>query len=345
MRTGGVSTSISTGSEPNLATTDHSARAVLWLPIAAAMLYPWALRAFNGAAANAGGLSLVACAWLVVAFALPLSCLALTLADLGKVGVPARRLALAGLAAPPLFVLIGVLAGLLHSPVKDLWIWSVLWIGLGVASSFGKPGQVEAGTAPSARLRIAHGVAAVLILLFVMFHLFNHLTGLLGPQAHARVMAVGRLVYRSRFVEPALVILLLFQVVGGVAMAWRWSARPADLARTIQIGSGAYLAAFIITHMNSAFVSARAVHKVQTDWAWATGAPDGLLLDAWNIRLAPHYALGAFFVVAHLVCGLRQVLIAHGMRQVVADRLWGVGLAGAATLSAAITAGLCGLRL
>lgn len=337
--------SVSTSSGPNSVTTNRAARTALWLPVVAAMLYPWALRAFHGAAANAGGLSPLACAWLVVAFALPLSCLALTSADLGKVDVRARRLALAGLAAPPLFVLTGVLSGLLHSPVKDLWIWSALWISLGVASAFGKPGPVAGATAPSARLRIAHGAAAVLILLFVTFHLFNHLTGLLGPEAHARVMAVGRRVYRSRLVEPALVILMLLQVVGGVAMAWRWSARPTDLARTIQVGSGAYLAAFIVTHMNSAFVSARAVHKIQTDWAWATGAPDGLLLDAWNIRLAPHYALGAFFVVAHLFCGLRQVLLAHGMRQAVADRLLAAGLAGAAALSMTITAGLCGLRL
>jgi hypothetical protein len=345
MRTEGVPTNTSTRSGLDLAMAGHAARAASWLPVAAAMLYPWALRAFHGAAAKAGGFSPVACVWLVVAFALPLSCLALTRVDLAKVGVPARRVALAGLAAPPLFVLIGVLAGLLHSPVKDVWIWSVLWIGLGVAASFGRPGQVEDAAGPPAGLRIAHGVAAALILLFVTFHLFNHLTGLLGPETHGRVMAVGRLVYRSRFVEPVLVTLLLFQVVGGVAMAWRWSARPADLARAIQVGSGAYLAAFIVTHMNSAFVSARAVHKIQTNWAWATGAPEGLLLDAWNIRLAPHYALGVFFVVAHLVCGLRQVLIAHGMRKAVADRLWGAGLAGAATLSAAITAGLCGLRL
>ena len=320
-------------------------RGALWLPVLAALLYPWALRAFHGAAAGGGGLTPVACVWLLVAFVLPLSCLALTWPGLAKVGVAARRLALAGLAAPPLFVLTGVLAGLLRSPVKDLWIWTGLWIGLGVIASFAGPGRAEGEASSSPRLRVAHGVAAVLILLFVAFHLFNHLTGLLGPETHARVMAVGRTVYRSRFVEPVLVILLLFQVAGGAAMAWRWSERPTDLVRTIQVGSGAYLAAFIVTHMNSAFVSARAVHKIQTNWAWATGAPDGLLLDAWNIRLVPHYALGVFFIVAHLFCGLRQVLLAHGMRQAVADRLWAAGLAGAAALSATITAGLCGLRL
>ena len=54
---------------------------------------------------------------------------------------------------------------------------------------------------------------------------------------------------------------------------------------------------------------------------------------------------GAFFVVAHLVCGLRQVLLAHGVRRELVNGLWGAGLTGAAALSAAITAGLCGLRL
>lgn len=316
----------------------------LWLPVAAALLYPWALGAFHGVAA-VEGLTLVAGAWLTVAFALPLSCLALVLFRPERRGVATRRLALVGLAAPPLFVLTGVLAGLLHSPVKDVWIWSVLWIGLGLGAALGKSAEAEREARPWPRLRIAHGVAAVLILLFVTFHLFNHLTGLLGPETHARVMKLGRVFYRSPFIEPALVILLLFQVLGGITMAYRYSARPLDLARAIQVGSGAYLAAFILTHMNSAFVSARMVHRIQTDWAWATGAPEGLLRDGWNIRLVPHYALGVLFVLAHLACGLRQVLIAHGVRRELADGLWGAGLAGAAALSAAITAGLCGLRI
>lgn len=206
-------------------------------------------------------------------------------------------------------------------------------------------GRDRPGDRPSPRLRVAHGVAAVLILLFVTFHLFNHLVGLLGPDAHARVMKLGRLVYRSPVIEPVLVTFLIFQVAGGVALAWRWSARPLGLVKAIQVGSGAYLAAFILTHMNSALVAARTIRGIQTDWAWATGAPQGLLLDGWNIRLVPHYALGAFFVVAHLFCGLRQVLVAHDVGRRIADGLWGAGVAGAAGLSMAITAGLCGLRL
>ena len=65
--------------------------------------------------------------------------------------------------------------------------------------------------------------------------------------------------------------------------------------------------------MNSVFVSARGVHKIVTGWDYASGAPPpGLITDAWNIRLLPHYALGVFFVLGHRASGLRVVLIAHG---------------------------------
>ena len=315
-----------------------------WIPIGLAVLYPWALKAFHAAIATGSTAGTIeAGLWLAAAFALPLAGLALALR--GKAPTAARRLGFAALAAPPLFVLTGVVSGLLHSPVRDVWIWSVAWILAGVAASLVKPDAAPASVRPVGRLRVVHGVAGALILLFLAFHLSNHLMGLFGAEAHGRVMKAGRMVYRSAVVEPLLVGLLLFQVACVLRLAWRWSARPADLARTIQVGSGAYLAAFILTHLNSALVSARAVHGVQTDWAWASGAPDGLLLDAWNIRLVPHYALGVFFVVAHLFCGLRGVLLAHGTPPAVVQRVWWTGLVLAAALSATITAALCGLRL
>jgi hypothetical protein len=137
----------------------------------------------------------------------------------------------------------------------------------------------------------------------------------------------------------------LFQVVVGVRLAWHWSSRPVDAYRVFQIGSGTYLAAFILTHLNSALVSARAVHHAETNWAWASGAPTGLIYDAWSIRLVPHYALGVFFVLAHLSSGLRGVLIAHGASVVVANRIWTAGLVAGGLASVAIMSGLCGARI
>jgi len=138
---------------------------------------------------------------------------------------------------------------------------------------------------------------------------------------------------------------MLFQVISGARLAWRWSGAPVDAYRVFQIGSGIYLAAFIVTHLNSALVSARAVHKIDTGWAWASGAPAGLIHDAWNIRLVPHYAFGVFFILAHLGSGLRGVVIAHGMTVTVANRVWIVGLVVSGLVSAAIMSGLCGVRI
>lgn len=313
-----------------------------------ALAYPWTLRLFHEAIV-AQPRSVVPAIWLILAFALPLSCLVFAWRHAERSGdvLPVvRRVAFVALAAPPLFVSTGVVSSLIHSPLPDLWAWSILWLALGVGAAVeSSKGQPRPPGVMTGRLRVAHGVSALAILLFLAFHLTNHLFGLFGPVTHAQVMAIGRVVYRSRFVEPVFVAILLFQVASGAKLAWRWSARPLDAAGVLQVGSGAYLAAFILTHLNSAFVSARWVHNIPTDWAWATGAPDGLLMDAWNIRLLPHYALGVFFVIAHVFCGLRTVLLAHGVRPSAANRLWASGLVCAGGVSLLITAALCGLRI
>lgn len=338
-------TTASTSLESDLISTRaNGSKLALWIPVAAAIVYPWSLIAFHSAVIRGGWI--VAPIWLIIAFVLPLSCLALAAIDeIGGIQlVPAaRRIAYAGLTAPPLYVLEGVVSSLLRLPFSERVIWVTAWIAVGVLASVVKRGNTAAPPLMSP-IRFAHGVSAAFILLYIAFHLFNHLAGLIGPETHAHIMALGRRVYRSSVVEPVLVALLLFQVISGVRLAWRWSRSSVDLARAIQVGSGTYLAAFVLAHMNSALISARAVHHIDTDWAWASGGRAGLIMDAWNIRLVPHYALGVFFVLTHVACGLRGVLLAHGMREFVANRILWVGMSFGAILSAAILAGLCGAR-
>jgi hypothetical protein len=322
-------------------------KALALIPAAAALAYPFVLAAFHAvvsiSAAGAGAL-------LILAFALPLSGFAvvyrLTRAPRSSESVAASRLAYASLAAPPLFVLLGVARGLLHIRIPELAIWAAFWmlaaVYVGFAPSAAPADRIQA---PPAVWRVAHGISAAFIACYVLFHLTNHLFGLAGPETHAAIMKAGRTVYRSAFIEPVLVTLMLFQVGSGVRLAWRWSGFRIDTYRIFQIGSGAYLAAFILTHMNSALVSARAVHKIDTDWGWASGAPVGLIQDAWNIRLLPHYALGVFFIIGHLSSGLRAVMLAHGVRAQVADRFWAAGLIAGGALSTAIMCALCGLRV
>lgn len=324
-------------------------------PVLAALGYPFLLQAFHGTVSSSEGapsaaLSAVAPAFLPGALATPLLALAvawrLSQADQpSRFALRARRLAYAAVAAPPLFVFTGVALGLLGSPVGDVSLWIVGWLAVLIYGWSAGDGGIPAVAPQVARLRVAHAVSAALLAIFILFHLSNHLTGLLGPTVHAHVMEVGRTVYRSAWIEPVFVGFLLFQVASGLRLAQRWSAPRADLYRAVQVGSGVYLAAFVLTHLNSALVSARMVHGIETDWAWASGAPTGLILDAWNIRLLPHYAFGAFFVLAHLTTGLRHVLIGHGMDEAVANRIWWAGLAGSVAAAATIVGALVGLRL
>ncbi|MGY4475115.1 hypothetical protein [Bradyrhizobium sp. USDA 3364] len=328
------------------------------IPAAGAIAYPFLLDGFHLAVSPASGQIspgrlVLAALCLLAATAAPLLGLAcaywMTRAVPSSFELRARRLAYISIAAPPLFVLTGVGLGLLHIPVSDELVWVAGWLAACLYVLLGREQERPANPAaiaPSiARWRVTHGIAAAVILLYVAFHLTNHLLGLLGPEMHGAVMKLGRTVYRSSVIEPILVSLMLFQVAIGVRLAWRWSALPADAYRGFQIGSGVYLAAFIVTHLNSALVSARAVHHIDTNWDWASSAPTGLIHDAWSIRLVPHYALGVFFVLAHLASGLRGVLIAHGVTTTVANRIWAIGLAAGGLVAVAIMSGLCGVRV
>ncbi|MEH2546072.1 hypothetical protein V1283_002717 [Bradyrhizobium sp. AZCC 2262] len=201
----------------------------------------------------------------------------------------------------------------------------------------------ERRTHSTAACQIAHGVSAALITCHVLFHLTNICLGWL--EIHAEIMKTGRAVYRAPLIEPVLVLLLLFQAASGVRLAWLWSSLRTDVYRIFQIGSGAYLAAFLLAHLNSGLIAARIVYKIESDWAWASGAPDGLIQGAWNIRLLPHYALGVFFILGHLASGLRGVMIAHSVKVSIANRAWSAGLTAAALISTAIICGLCGARI
>ncbi|MDR7268402.1 succinate dehydrogenase/fumarate reductase cytochrome b subunit [Pelomonas saccharophila] len=322
-------------------------QAVALAPALAAMAYPFWLRAFHAS----GPQWPLAALPLLAAFAMPLLAALLWLRAAGAVPGSAfelrtRRLALMSVAAPPLFVFCAFLLSVLGRPVAEPLAWVVAWLTAGLWAWAGSRRVEPPAAQPAdATARVAHGLLAAMLLAFVAFHLANHLFGLLGPQAHAAVMKVGRGVYRLPAVEAMLVALLLLQLSLGSRLAWRWSRQRMDGYRAVQVATGVYLGFFLLTHMNSALVSARALQGIATDWAWASGAPQGLLLDAWNIRLLPHYALGVFCVLAHLCCGLRSVLLAHGRPPAGVNRVWLAGLAVSASVSVAIVAGLCGLRI
>lgn len=316
-------------------------------PAAAALCYPFLLGAFHAVVGTPpvtpSPLAILgAVVVLAIAFVVPFFGIAMALRPSASPG--ARRLAYVSVAAPTLYVFLGVVQTLVHSPIPDEIVWCVIWLAIAIWSQLAR-NPIVAAVPAVGRWRVVHGLSAAIIILYVLFHIINHLFGLVGPDAHAAVMKIGRVVYRSSVGEPLLVGAMLFQVGTGLYLAWRWSAAPQGFHRTYQVASGAYLSMYILGHMNSVFVYARRFLGIPTDWNFAVGAPTGLIHDAWNIRLLPHYALGVFFVLSHIASGLRVVLIAHGVDRRHADRFWGAGVALSAIVAAAIIAGMCGVRI
>ena len=178
---------------------------------------------------------------------------------------------------------------------------------------------------------MAHGTSALLIVvIFLGWHLLNYASALFSAEFNQAMMITLRKWYRSGFVQPALLTLMLFQVVTGTMLWWRATGARSDLYKTLQASTGAFLTAFIASHLNAVFILGRAVTKVDTTFLWASGAPQGLLPDAWNVRLIPHYSLGVWFVITHMGLGLRNVLLAHRVSPLAAGRVvWAVGALGA----------------
>lgn len=327
------------------------------LPFAAALLYPWFLASFHAELAGAHRLTWlawfwIACAYLVPAIGVGCAYRLGTCQRRSPVHVLGARLAHVVVAVPPLFTLMGVLLYLMKIEGHDGMVWAGLWSAMLVGGGL----SMYAGSANSgvqsplgdarrhARLRAVHGIAAVLLLgFFLLPHLFNHVVGVWGVEAHRATMKLLRHLYRNGVLEPLVISLFFFQILSGLVLFRRKSAAATDLIDTLQTASGIYLAVFIAGHINSVFTLAR-YFGTETDYAWAVGLPTGLLADAWNIRLVPHYSLAVFFLVAHLACAARLIMRKHGVAAGRSGALvWGV-TAGGVVLSIVITAGMLGAR-
>ena len=309
------------------------------IPAIAAFGYPYFVMALYNSGqllSHTSSASSTIVAWIsmfvavVLVYGVPAVSLAAAVA-LGRLDTPsrvqlrARRLAHLAFASPSLFVFIGVVFYLLGSANGDYLFWALLWAAaLLIAWSTGVNAATaaDAAASPPAWLRISHGSSALaIVLIFLAWHLLNHMTALWSFDTNEAMMKVLRKWYRSDIVQPVLVALLVYQVISGVALLWRYTTLKADFFRTLQTATGALLTAFIVSHLNAVFVLGRSFSQVDTTFLWAGGAPTGLLPDPWNVRLIPHYSLAVWLVITHAGLGLRMVMLNHRTPRAVADRV------------------------
>jgi hypothetical protein len=261
----------------------------------------------------------------------------------------AQKTAHLAVASPPLFTLIGVafyIAGLSNA---DYVLWGIVWIGASILiftrTQTGEIAEQKPDCVNFPALRVAHGTSALVILIvFLLPHIANHLTAIWSVNLHKAVMQGLRRIYRTDAIQPLLVTLFLFQIASGLIL-WRARMRvEADFFGSLQTAAGVYLGVYIVSHMMAVFVLGRMVMKVDTDFLFASGAPAGLLHDSWNVRLIPHYSLAVCALFIHLACGLRGILLSHGISIAAANMFaWPIiGFGGA--IAATIILAMCGLH-
>jgi hypothetical protein len=321
----------------------------LWMPsLLVVVLYPgliasfaWAVKVYH----QSGNLVFVVCALLTMLLAASVPFLAvraLILIRHDQHAVLERAILLVIFAVPSLFTLTHTLTRMVgrtrHYEVLSA-LWISVWIAVGAVLYFKKERATRQSHEVKIKwLRVIHGVTALCLLCaFLIAHLINHDLAVWSVALHDAVMKWLRLWYRSEWVEPILLVLFVVMLCTGIPMVARHARQRMDAIRVVQVATGVYVGAFICSHVFATLMAR--TRGIETDWFFAAG-PTSLLDGSLLSRLIPHYFYGALFLSVHVACGLRVVLLQHGVAEVAGNRvLYGlasVGLVVTVLLSAAL---------
>ncbi|MFM5906912.1 MAG: hypothetical protein ACKOPO_04905 [Novosphingobium sp.] len=186
-------------------------------------------------------------------------------------------------------------------------------------------------------LRRIHRATALLLGLFLLAHIGNHLIALAGVSAHIAAMEGLRAIYRNPLIECLLLAAFALQMVtGGARLIAGWRGRKGKVA-WLQAGTGAYLAVFLFIHVSA--VSGARTGGVDTNFHFAAA---GLHVPHLPWFFVPYYTLAVACLFTHLGCAGFWALLDRGRKRQAGRFLVGMAAAGGliATVITAILAGL-----
>ncbi|HLK47312.1 MAG TPA: hypothetical protein VKT49_04205 [Bryobacteraceae bacterium] len=247
-----------------------------------------------------------------------------------------REAILAAVAAP-FYVLSGVVVGWVHLRGLHDVLWYMVLAGVAAARWLAPPALL----AREERWQRLHRVSAMLLVVFGVAHVGNHLAALDSLQAHVTVQNMLRAVYRQPAIEVLIVIAALVQVGSGWLIVSRARLQRANGLRNLQVLAGAFLGMFFLSHLTGVF-SGRLLQNVDTTFAWATSGSGGVLTK--SPAFLPYYSLAVLAFLVHAALAARWTF-SGVLGQTRALKLcYGLlALSGAVTI--ALLLPLCGVRL
>ncbi|MGX5857614.1 hypothetical protein ACWKW6_28410 [Dyadobacter jiangsuensis] len=148
------------------------------------------------------------------------------------------------------------------------------------------------------KLKQLHRISGIIIAVFLVLHLSNHLFALGGPALHIAVMKYFRMVYRFPPVEAMLLLCVTMQIISGLRLVFIKGFRKQPLYVIAQAVSGIYLSLFLINHVRAVLL-ARYEWHVETDFYFASGVavhyPEKLFF-------IPYYTLSVLCAFTHIAC-------------------------------------------
>jgi succinate dehydrogenase/fumarate reductase cytochrome b subunit len=105
----------------------------------------------------------------------------------------------------------------------------------------------------TARFQSVHRISALVLTVFVLGHVVNQALAFVSVPAYDAMRSVMRVASRDPVMYTVIVAAVALQMATGAAMGLR-RVRPGAVARNLQAVTGWYLAAFLLTHVFSAYL-------------------------------------------------------------------------------------------
>jgi len=142
-----------------------------------------------------------------------------------------------------------------------------------------------------------HRTTAILVLAFVAIHMITHISGLWGIATYNTVQNTFRVAYQNPFLEPILLISVVFQLASGLILLIRKTRRglrgPWD---RVQVLSGGVILFFTTQHLIS-FTISRWIDGLDTNFYWPASVMSGAPF-IWY--LVPYYFAGVTAMFIHV---------------------------------------------
>lgn len=175
--------------------------------------------------------------------------------------------------------------------------------------------------------RRLHLSSGMLIGLFLIAHMANHVAMFWGQAAHIAMMETLRPFYRNMLAETVLMLALAWQIVSGLTMIWRTRSDRQGLVPKLQMWSGIILALFLANHVGAVW-GGRLFFELDTNYHFAAAG----MHAGYAGFFVPYYFVGVAALFVHAACALSWRMKGKAIPLLIAIIGVGLGAAFVATM-------------